>query len=136
MTAKQQLFILEYSKCLNATEAAKRAGYSAKTAYSIGQELLKKPEIQEALQTALNERKNSLIADRDARKEFWTSVMNDADQAMKERLRASELLGKSEGDFTDRREVQADISVQSEYDLSKLNEDELLTLKELLTKAK
>jgi len=30
---------------LNATQAAIRAGYSAKTVYSIGQELLKKPEI-------------------------------------------------------------------------------------------
>lgn len=35
---------------LNATKAAIRAGYSEKTAYSIGQRLLKKVEIQEAIQ--------------------------------------------------------------------------------------
>lgn len=45
LTAKQQLFCSEYLKDLNATEAAKRAGYSPKTAYSIGHENLKKPEI-------------------------------------------------------------------------------------------
>ena len=44
-TAKQQRFIDEYPKDLNATEAAKRAGYSAKTARSIGQENLTKPDI-------------------------------------------------------------------------------------------
>ena len=42
---RQKLFCSEYLIDFNATEAAKRAGYSEKTAYSIGHELLKKPEI-------------------------------------------------------------------------------------------
>lgn len=46
LTDKQELFAREYLSDLNATQAAKRAGYSDKTAYSIGQENLKKPEIQ------------------------------------------------------------------------------------------
>jgi phage terminase small subunit len=46
LTDKQELFAREYLSDLNATQAAKRAGYSEKTAYSIGQENLKKPEIQ------------------------------------------------------------------------------------------
>lgn len=45
LTKKQQLFILEYLKDFNATRAAKDAGYSPHTAYSIGYELLRKPEI-------------------------------------------------------------------------------------------
>ena len=36
------------------------------------------------------------------RQEFWTKVMNDPDEDMKNRLRAAELLGKSEADFLDR----------------------------------
>ena len=47
MTEKQKLFCEEYLIDLNATQAALRAGYSEKTAYSIGNENLKKPEIQE-----------------------------------------------------------------------------------------
>ena len=43
LTAKQQRFIEAYDG--NATQAALTAGYSAKTAYAIGQENLKKPEI-------------------------------------------------------------------------------------------
>ena len=56
LTEKQALFVAEYLVDLNATEAAKRAGYSDKTAYSIGFENLRKPEIQEAIRMAMDER--------------------------------------------------------------------------------
>lgn len=49
MTPKQQRFVAEYLVDLNATQAAIRAGYSAKTAGAIGHENLTKPEIQKAL---------------------------------------------------------------------------------------
>ena len=51
MTPKQEIFVREYAIDLNATQAAIRAGYSEKTAYSIGQENLKKPEIAAARQS-------------------------------------------------------------------------------------
>ena len=54
MTEKQKLFCEEYLIDLNATQAALRAGYSEKTAYSIGNENLKKPEIQEYIQKLPN----------------------------------------------------------------------------------
>lgn len=56
LTAKQELFAKEYIVDLNATQAAIRAGYSERTAYSIGQENLKKPEIQECIQKLMDER--------------------------------------------------------------------------------
>ena len=48
-TQKQETFCVKYFELGNATEAAKSAGYSPKTAYSIGNENLKKPEIAEAI---------------------------------------------------------------------------------------
>ncbi|MBS6510614.1 MAG: terminase small subunit, partial [Clostridiales bacterium] len=42
---RQKAFAAYYVVCGNATKAAKQAGYSPKTAYSIGNENLKKPEI-------------------------------------------------------------------------------------------
>ena len=45
ITPKQKKFADFYIECGNATEAAKRAGYSEKTAYSIGQRLLKNVEV-------------------------------------------------------------------------------------------
>jgi hypothetical protein len=49
-TDKQAAFSREYPKDFCATQAAIRAGYSEATAYSIGSELLKKPEVRAAIE--------------------------------------------------------------------------------------
>lgn len=56
LTAKQAAFVREYLIDLNATKAAKRAGYSAKTAHAVGHENLNKPEIAAAIAKAQKER--------------------------------------------------------------------------------
>lgn len=56
MTPKQELFVHEYLVDSNATQAAIRAGYSAKTAGKIGFENLQKPEILSALAAARAQR--------------------------------------------------------------------------------
>lgn len=56
LTEKQQRFCEEYLIDLNATQAAIRAGYKEKTAYSMGQRLLKNVEIQNQLQKRKLER--------------------------------------------------------------------------------
>lgn len=65
MNAKQQRFADEYLIDLNATQAAIRAGYSKRTAYSIGDENLKKPEIQEYIKKRMEEKDSELIAKQD-----------------------------------------------------------------------
>jgi phage terminase small subunit len=65
LTPKQQRFVEEYLVDLNATAAAERAGYSKKTAYSIGQENLNKPEIAAAVAAALAERTERTRIDAD-----------------------------------------------------------------------
>jgi len=47
LTNKQAQFVMHYLETNNATLSAKRAGYSKKTAHSIGHENLRKPEIAE-----------------------------------------------------------------------------------------
>lgn len=66
MTPKQARFVAEYLVDLNATQAAIRAGYSAKTAGQTGFDLLKKPEIAEAIAAAQQERaqRTHITADR------------------------------------------------------------------------
>jgi phage terminase small subunit len=54
-TKKQQVFINEYLLRFNVTKAAQAAGYSEKTAYSIGWELLRKPEIKAEIDRRLDE---------------------------------------------------------------------------------
>lgn len=109
LTAKQQAFCQEYLVDLNATQAARRAGYSPKTADVQGYQLLQK--------TSVADRISELQAERQER----TSVT--ADCVLKELVRsheaardagrfsdnneALELLGKHLGLFTDKHEVSA-----------------------------
>lgn len=63
LTAKQELFCLEYLIDLNATQASIRAGYSAKTANVIGPENLAKPCISQRIQEAMRERSENTKID-------------------------------------------------------------------------
>lgn len=60
LTGKQLRFVHEYLVDYNATKAAIRAGYSEKTAYSIGFENLRKPEIRAAIEQAEEEQAKRL----------------------------------------------------------------------------
>lgn len=57
LSKKQQMFVESYLTCLNATQAAIRAGYSRRSAASIGSENLTKPEIKAAVDARLAEAK-------------------------------------------------------------------------------
>lgn len=81
LTKKQQLFVDEYLIDLNATQAAIRAGYSTQTAYSIGEENLKKPEIKNSIEKALAERsrRTGISADRIINELARIAFVNPAD---------------------------------------------------------
>lgn len=66
MTPKQESFVREYLVDLNATQAAIRAGYSIRTAESIGFENLRKPGIADAIAAAkeARARRVEITADR------------------------------------------------------------------------
>lgn len=130
MTAKQMRFCDEYLIDLNATQAAIRAGYSKKTAKSIGQENLTKPDLKKYIDQRMAEKEAALIADQDEVLKYLTRVLRGETQSEivvvegtgdgcseartmqkapdeKERLKAAELLGKRYGIYTDK--VQAEM---------------------------
>jgi len=76
LTQKQESFVYEYLIDLNATKAATRAGYSAKTAYSIGEENLRKPEIKNAIATQMKNRMQRVTIDSDAMLERLVGIDN------------------------------------------------------------
>lgn len=65
MTPKQSAFVAEYLIDLNATQAAIRAGYSEKTAYSQGERLLRHVEVAQAVREARAERAERTAIDQD-----------------------------------------------------------------------
>lgn len=131
-TTKQQRFIDFYDG--NATDAARRAGYKGNdnTLAQVGDENLRKPKIAAAIKNRETKRNKKHIASREERQEFWTNVLlgeniepviigyNEGGDAvtmrippkMTDRLKASELLGRSEADFTDKKLIEAGKSFQ------------------------
>lgn len=106
MTTKQQRFVEEYLVDLNATQAAIRAGYSAKTAYSQGQRLLKDVEVKRAIEVGMGERSNrtGITAD-----EVVSGLLAEATYAGEgsshsARVAAWAHLGRHLGMFTDKHE--------------------------------
>ena len=120
MNARQRKFCDEYLIDCNAKQAAIRAGYSEKTAYSIANENLKKPELKAYIDEQLERLHNEKTADSQEVLEYLTAVMRgehkeqtlqligegvqkipDIDVSAKERLKAAELIGKRYGMFKD-----------------------------------
>jgi len=72
---------------------------------SYGVQLLKRPHIKEALENRRGTdekffpKRTALIANRQERQIWWTSLMFDENQFIDVRMRASENLAKCEGDF-------------------------------------
>lgn len=95
-TLKQQCFIDCYAGDIK--EAAKKA----KISYGYARQLLTKSNILAAVRNRQDtEIRPKTIADRQERQAFWTKTMRDRKEETKDRLKASELLGKSEADFTE-----------------------------------
>jgi phage terminase small subunit len=114
---KQPEFVREYMVDFNATQAAIRAGYSEKTAYSIGQENLNKPEIKAAIDEAMEARaaRSSLTVDL-----VVQGLLTEARNAKHEatRVAAWSHLAKHLGMFIDRVESTGTMNVISGEPLS------------------
>ena len=111
LTQKQETFCLKYFELGNIGEAALTAGYSPKTAPYIGSENLKKPQIKNLIDNRETKKSVLRIATREQRQNFWTKMMKKAEKDS-DKLKASELLGRSEADFIDRHEVGATETVE------------------------
>lgn len=101
LTLKQKKFCEEYIKSGNATEAARNAGYKAKSARAIGAENLTKPAIADYIRQRLNELDAKMVADANEILKFYTSVMRGEvkdqfglESSLSDRLKAADSLSK------------------------------------------
>lgn len=136
LTARQQRFCDEYLIDLNATQAAIRAGYSPKTAYSQGQRMLKNVDVKSYLDAEIERIRTEKTADAQEVMEYLSAVMRgeyteevliligegvqritNIDVSAKDRLKAAELLGKRYSLFTDKVEqnVDMDLNITVDY---------------------
>lgn len=103
---KQALFVKEYLVDLNATQAAIRAGYSAKTANEQAARMLAKVSIKEAVQEAMQNRAKKVEITAEDVLQSIVDIRSKTIEAERysEALKANELLGKHLKLFTERIE--------------------------------
>ena len=105
LTLKQKRFIEEFLVDLNATQAAIRAGYSKKTAYAIGDQILKKPHIAAIIKKATDKlSKDTKVTQEMVINGLLKEATRVGDGASHSaRVQAWGYLGKHFGAFIDRR---------------------------------
>lgn len=87
-------------ECLgNAEQSAIKAGYSPKYARGNANKLVANSCVQAYIAELNAKTESEIVATISDIKAFWSRVMNDEDEMMKNRLRASELLAKAGGMF-------------------------------------
>ena len=103
LSPKRAAFVIEYCVDWNGTQAAIRAGYSKKTAYSIAYENLRIPEIAEAI-----EKRATLYAvGKEERLQLLGEIARDKEaETTSDRIRAIENLGKIAGDYTEHKKLE------------------------------
>ena len=112
LNPKQLAFVREYQIDFNGTQAAIRAGYSAKTAYVKANYLTNNSLVQEAIQKAQTkvavkcEITVEKILDELAKMAFHQEEIRDADK-----LKAMELAGKHIGMFIEQHKITAVVDV-------------------------
>lgn len=132
LTEKQKRFIDYYVETGNATEAARRAGYKAKTEkamQNIGSENLGK--LGEFIQERLKPEEDKRIADANEVLEYLTKVMRgelkdtfNFDASLKDRNKAAELLGKRHRLFIDKVEQENTGNVNVNFAISRPKKEE------------
>jgi phage terminase small subunit len=138
MNEQQKRFADYYIESGNATESYKRAGYKAKgnVAEANASRLLRHAKVQEYIEERNKQLESDRIANMEEVKTFWTNTMRNGEADLKDRLKASEYIAKTNAAFIEKQqitgEMQQNVNVQT--DLSKLTVEELKELESILSK--
>lgn len=99
MNARQRAFCEHYAACGNAAQAAREAGYSAKTARQQGERLLTNVDILVYVKLLQDKAAAVRVADMFEVKQVWTDVLRNDSAKAADRLKAGELLARAAGEF-------------------------------------
>ena len=117
LTPKQRRFVDEYLVDLNATQAARRAGYSERTAAAIGAENLRKPQIAAAIEQAQGARSERARVTQDMvlKGLLGEATYHGEGASHSARVTAWSTLGKHLGMFSDRVDHGGEVQIRVSY---------------------
>ena len=123
ITERQNRFVDFYLQTGNASEAARQAGYSERSAYSTGERMLRNAEVSAAIEERLKSMASERIAQTEEVMEHLTSVLRGQEKetvvtnsgksfvvpvSEKDRIKAGEMILKVNGAFKDKLDVKVD----------------------------
>lgn len=140
LTVKQNMFVSEYMVSFNASDAARKAGYSVKGCRTAGCTLLTNPNVKAAIALRMKDLENKKIASADEVLQYLTSIVrgDEVEEVVlvvgtgngvsetarvnkkisaKDKLAAAHLLGKRYTLFTDKVELNGEVVVFKGADL-------------------
>lgn len=107
MNDRQRRFCEFYAACGNAAQAAREAGYSAKTARQQGERLLTNVDIAQYIRELQDRAAAGRIASMIQVRAFWSDVLNSPTEKTSDRLKAGELLARASGEFVNQAKAPA-----------------------------
>ena len=94
ITRKRQVFIDEYIRTMNGTQSAITAGFSPKIAYSYASELLKKPEVKQAVDEGIKRKCAECKLTKTSLLSKLSDIINNPDSKHSDVTRAIEVASK------------------------------------------
>lgn len=113
LNPRQLAFVEHYLADPNATQAAKKAGYRGNDAVlaSTGCVLLRNPKVVALLKGRSQKASDKRIATADQIRALWSEAMQDPNLEWQHRLKASELLAKTEAMFVEKSKVEGKLDI-------------------------
>ena len=110
LNARQKAFCEYYVASGNATESAIKAGYSEKTARSIGQRLLTNVDIKKYIKELQEKAKESRILTAKEKREWLSEVIKNGNEKLQDRLKALDILNKMDGDYVEKLQLSGQLN--------------------------
>jgi phage terminase small subunit len=117
LNIKQKRFADFYIETGNAKNSYLRAGYEAdgNAAEVNASRLLRNAKVHEYIKERNAQLDVEFIADINETKRFWTEIMRNAGSDIKDRLKASEYIAKTNGAFVDKKELKGAFDGKIEF---------------------
>ncbi|MEH7308236.1 terminase small subunit [Neobacillus drentensis] len=117
LNIKQKQFADFYIETGNATASYLRAGYEAEgnAAEVNASRLLRNAKVKEYIKERNAQLDVEFIADITETKRFWTEIMRNDNADLKDRLKASEYIAKTNGAFVEKKELQGALNQKIEF---------------------
>lgn len=121
---RMEKFAEYYAESGNAADAARKAGYSERSAYSQGERLLRNDEVREYIQRLSEKERDDRILKASERQVLLSDIARDEMNDAGARIKAIDTLNKMTGEYT----VKVDADVKQGNPFAALTTDELREL--------